>query len=178
MHMQPEAETATERGNNMATWIIGYGTFLVLLFSICTVSIGLATTMWGFILTFAGCTAASLALWWRDEHQWRQALAAQEPISITMTSPLRPVATESASEPTSTSTTDWLSLEAEDFDLLETYTQDLTERVEAVYPLVERDHIHKIVWTVMIELFCKRLATASQSTTPASVIAAKMARAA
>jgi hypothetical protein len=50
----------------------------------------------------------------------------------------------------------------------------LTERVEAVYPLVDRDHIHKIVWTVMIELFGK----SAVHTTQASIIAAKIARAA
>jgi hypothetical protein len=161
----------------MAPWIIGYGTFLVFFFSVCVASLGLATTMWGFTLIFAGCTVASLALWWRDEHQWQQTLSTQEPIAVNVASPARSVAMESAPEPTPSATTDWLSLEADDFDLLETYTQDLTERVEAVYPLVERDHIHKIVWTVMVELFCKRMATAAH-TTPASVIAAKMARAA
>lgn len=171
------AETIVERGNSMAPWIIGYGTFLVLLFSICSVSIGLATTMWGFVLTFAGCTAASLALWWRDERQWRQTQAVQNISSITVAASAHKATPEPLSTPLTTPTTDWLSLEAEDFDLLETYTQDLTEQVESVYPLVERDHIHKIVWTVMIELFCKRMATATH-VTPASVIAAKMARAA
>lgn len=165
-----------ERGNIMAPWIIGYSAFLVLLFSICVVSLGLTTTMWGFILIFAGCAAASLTLWWRDEHQWKQTFSAQESTPINVASSARSVAMESAPEPTSSSTTDWLSIEADDLDLLETYTRDLTERVEAVYPLVERDHIHKIVWTVMIELFCKRMATATHST-PASVITAKMARA-
>ena len=74
-------------------------------------------------------------------------------------------------------TQDWLSLKADDFDLLARYTQDLTDRVEAVYPLVDRDHIHKIVWTVMIELFGKSLEPAAH-TTQASIIAAKIARAA
>jgi hypothetical protein len=175
--MKQKAKVRAERGNSMAPWIIGYGTFLVILFSVCTVTIGLATTMWGFVLTFAGCTAAAFALWWRDEYQRKQTLSAQESISINVASLSHSVTMAPMPEPTSASNTDWLSLEADDFDLLETYTQDLTKRVEAVYPLVERDHVHKIVWTVMIELFCKRMATASHPT-PASLIAAKMARAA
>jgi hypothetical protein len=162
----------------MAPWIIGYGAFLVILFTVCTVTIGLSTTMWGFLATFAGCTVAALFLWWRDEYKWKRALSAQETPTMNLTPASSPVMAEATEPPpTSPSMSDWLSLEDDDFDLLETYTQDLTERVEAVYPLVERDHIHKIVWAVMIELFCKRMATASHST-PAAVIAAKMARAA
>jgi hypothetical protein len=162
----------------MAPWIIGYGTFLIVLFSACTITLGLATTLWGFVLTFAGCTATALILWWQDERQWRQTHAAQEPAIINLTPFIPQVARESTPEPTPAPAADWLSLEADDFDLLETYTQDITERVEAVYPLVEREHVHKIVWTVMIELFCKRMETVSQHATPASMIAAKIARAA
>jgi hypothetical protein len=77
-------------------------------------------------------------------------------------------------EPTSAK---WLSLNEDEFNLLESYTDTLTDQVSAVYPLVARDHVHKIVWTVMIELFCKRAAQTQQST-PASLLASRIAKAA
>lgn len=169
----------TEREENyMALWIIGYGMFLVSFFALCAAILGLNTTMWGFALVFTGCTVASLVLWWREERQWQAPLQRQEasPFTITLPSHTSVVATSPPAQSTQPNQ-DWLPLEGDDFDLLETYTQDLTERVEAVYPLVGRDHVHKIVWTVMIELFCKRMATSSHST-PASLITARMARAA
>lgn len=162
----------------MAPWLIGYGMFLVWIFTICAATLGISTTVWGFAVTFAGCTVAALGLWWQDEHRWRSSLPTPDlDSSVSSTgSHAMAAATQDASQHSPRSH-DWLPLEDDDFDLLETYTQDLTERVEAVYPLVERDHIHKIVWSVMIELFCKRM-TASSHNTTASVIAAKMARAA
>ena len=162
----------------MARWIIGYGMFLVSFFAACTAILGLNTTLWGFTVTFAGCTVASLVLWWREELQWQASLQKQPDVPLAVTQPSHALVVETPSPSQSSQQhPDWLPLEDDDFDLLETYTQDLTEHVEVVYPLVGRDHVHKIVWTVMIELFCKRMATSSHST-PASLIAAKMARAA
>lgn len=162
----------------MAPWIVGYGMFLITLFTVCTATLGLNTTAWGFAVTFMGCTVTSLFLWWRDEQQWNVAHQGQEPTPITIT-PLShsvmaetlPLSQDSRHAP------DWVPLKDDDFDLLDTYTKNLTERVESVYPVVDRDHIHKIVWTVMIELFCKRMDASSYST-PASAITARITRAA
>jgi hypothetical protein len=162
----------------MAPWITGYGMFLVGLFTICTAILGFTTTMWSFVTLFVGCTVAALALWWQEEQWWQTSLHARK--SETINAPPNPL--QVMTDPLSNAQLaqqdqDGLTLEDADFDLLETYTQELTERVQAVYPLVGRDHVHKIVWTVMVELFCKRIATASPAT-PASIIAAKIARAA
>src|SRR5262249_3069315 len=162
----------------IAQWIIGYGVSLVCIFTICSVALGLSTTIWGFVSIFTGCAIASLAFWWQDEHRWKKSLLSQA--TTTLASPSAPLPIGAALQPafqSSQQNQDWLPLDADDFDLLETYTQDLTERVEMVYPLVDRDHVHKIVWTVMIELFCKRMESAAH-TTPATIIAAKIARAA
>lgn len=170
---------AMEREENyMAPWIIGYGMFLVSFFAACTAILGLSTTLWGFTITFAGCTVASLCLWVWEELQWLPSAQKQDeaPLTVTLPSHSATVETPSPSQ-SSQQNQDWLPLEDADFDLLETYTQDLTERVETIYPLVGRDHVHKIVWAVMIELFCKRMAASSHST-PASLITARMARAA
>lgn len=162
----------------MAPWIIGYGMFLFSFFAACTAILGLNITMWGFAVTFVGCTVASLILWWRDELQWKASLQRQDDAPFTVTPLSHAVIAETPSlSQSSQQNQDWLPLEDDDFNLLETYTQDLTERVEAVYPLVDRDHVHKIVWAVMIELFCKRMAASSHNT-PASIITARMARAA
>ena len=168
-----------KRGTSMVQWIIGYGLSLIGLFAVCATTLGLTTTIWGFVTTLIGCVIASLALWWQDEHQWKNSLLAQETNSVAsamMTAHSDVPEMQTAPQNTQ-QTQDWLSLKADDFDLLARYTQDLTERVEAVYPLVDRDHIHKIVWTVMIELFGKSLEPAAH-TTQASIIAAKIARAA
>lgn len=157
-------------------WLVGYMTFLVSLFAICTAFLGVSTTTWGFTVTFAGCTLASVVLWWRDEVLWKESLQTGN-ISI----PNLPLLTQFTATDTSVPAQgsippqNWAPLEDKDFDLLETYTQDLTARVEAVYPLVGRDHIHKIVWAVMVELFCKRMDPSSQ-TTPASIISERIAR--
>ena len=167
-----------ERENLMAPWIIGYSMILVSLFTVCTAILGFSTTVWGFAFVFAGCTGASLILWWREERQWNDSLQGQEAVLVSVSSfPQSVMAETQIRSESSQQTQDWLPLEDDDFDLLETYTKDLTERVEAVYPLVDREHVHKIVWAVMIELFCKRMATPAHDT-PASVIAAKIARAA
>jgi hypothetical protein len=152
--------------------------FLFSFFTACTAIFGLNTTLWSFVVIFAGCTVASLVLWWRDELQWQASLQKQDDAPFTVTPLPHAVIAETLSRSQdSQRNEDWLPLEDDDFNLLETYTHDLTERVEAVYPLVNRDHVHKIVWAVMIELFCKRMATPAHDT-PASVITAKMARAA
>jgi len=162
----------------MAPWIIGYGMFLVSLFTACTVILGFSVTVWSFALVFSGCTLASLALWWRDELHWKESLPKQAPVPVMVTPPApSPLNETPTSSENPQPVQDWVPLEDEDFNLLETYTKDLTERVEAVYPLVDREHVHKIVWAVMIELFCKRMETSAHST-PASLIAARMARAA
>ena len=163
----------------MVQWIIGYGLSLVSLFAVCTATLGLTTTIWGFVTILVGCVIASLALWWQDEHQWKNSPLAQETNSVA--SPIMTAHSDVSEMQTALQNTqqtqDPFLLKADDFDLLARYTQDLTERVEAVYPLVDRDHIHKIVWTVMIELFGKSLESAAH-TTQASIIAAKIARAA
>ena len=156
----------------MAPWLVGYTVFLVSLFAICTSVLGLNTTAWGFTITFVGCTAASFILWWREEILWKETL--QIPNSVAPLS-FKSAATEISVPTQSSQQPDWTALEDSDFDLLATYTQDLTARVEAVYPLVGRDHVHKIVWTVMIELFCKRMDPSSHLT-PASIISERMAR--
>lgn len=163
----------------MVQWLIGYGLSLVCLFVVCVATLGLTTTLWGFVTTLIGCTIASLVLWWRDEHRWKDSMLAQETNDIACTDPTpQSVITELQTAPQRTQQSqNWLPLKEDDFDLLATYTQDLTERVEAVYPLVDRDHIHKIVWTVMVELFCKSMEPAAH-TTQASIIASKIARAA
>lgn len=162
----------------MALWIIGYGMFLVSLFTASHALFGLSPTVWGFALIFSSCTMGSLVLWWRDELHWRESFQEQAPVPVTLLADSDAFVTESQILPDNLQQSqEWLPLEDEDFNLLETYTQDLTERVEAVYPLVNRDHVHKIVWTVMIELFCKRMAASSDSP-QASIIAARMARAA
>ena len=177
--VQREATAIMKRGTSMVQWIIGYGLSLVSLFAVCTATLGLTTTIWGFVTTLIGCAIASLALWWQDEHQWKNSLLNRETNSVasaTMTAHSDIPEIQAAFQNTQ-QTQDWLPLKADDFDLLAIYTQDLTERVEAVYPLVDRDHIHKIVWTVMIELFGKSIEPAVH-TTQASIIAAKIARAA
>lgn len=160
----------------MMPWLVIYTTFLVSLFAICTAVLGLNTTVWGFAITFVGCTLASFVLWWRDEILWKETLQVQNSTAPVVPLPLQSVTTET---PISTQNLqqnqDWAPLEDSDFDLLATYTQDLTARVAAVYPLVDRDHIHKIVWAVMIELFCKRM-NPSSHVTPASIISERIAR--
>lgn len=161
----------------MMPWLVGYTTFLASLFIICTAVLGLNTTAWGFTVTFAGCTLASFVLWWRDEVLWKESLQAHNPIAPSVPPSVHQstITDTSVSAQNSSHLHDWAPLEDSDFDLLETYTQDLTARVEAVYPLVSRDHIHKIVWTVMIELFCKRMDPSSRLT-PASIISERIAR--
>lgn len=162
----------------MAPWLVGYGIFLVCLFTLCTAILGFTTTLWSFVTLFVGCTVAALTLWWQEERWWQTSLQARKSeILNAPPNPLQGMAETSSSAQLAQQDQDGLTLDDADFDLLETYTQELTERIQAVYPLVGRDHVHKIVWTVMVELFCKRIATAS-SATPASVIAAKIARAA
>jgi len=163
----------------MVQWLIGYGVFLVWLFSVCVTTVGFKTAFWGFLLTHAGCAIATAALWWHDERHWGNLTGSDEsadttePASVSVSATPQPV----PAQPESRASADWLSLNEEDFDLLESYTENLTEQVSAVYPVVSRDHVHKIVWTVMIELFCKRAAQATQST-PASLLAARIVKAA
>jgi len=160
----------------MMPWLVGYTTFLISLFALCTATLGFNTTAWGFTATFASCTLAFFVLWWRDEILWKESFQAANFTAPSVSSLIQsttkdsPVRTQNSSH-----LQDWAPLEDSDFDLLETYTQDLTARVEAVYPLVGRDHIHKIVWAVMVELFCKRMDPSSH-TTPASIISEKIAR--
>ena len=157
-------------------WLVGYTTFLLSLFAICTAVLGLNTTAWGFTVIFAGCTLASFVFWWRDEILWKESFQASNSTASSIPYPVQFMTTDqSASTQNSPHPQDWAPLGDSDFDLLETYTRDLTARVEAVYPLVGRDHVHKIVWAVMIELFCKRMDPSSR-TTPASVISERIAR--
>jgi hypothetical protein len=167
-----------KRETALMQWIIGYGLFLVSLFAACTAILGLTTTIWGFVSIFVGCVIASLALWWQEEYQWKNSPLAQEMngvASATMTT-RSDVSERQTTLQNTQQIWDPFPLKADDFDLLARYTQDLTDQVEAVYPLVDRDHIHKIVWTVMIELFAKSLEPAAHIT-QASIIAAKIARA-
>ena len=161
----------------MGPWIIGYGTFLLGLFTICTMTFGLSATVLGFIMTFVVCSLATFLFWWQDEQQWGKSHYMDQESTPVVPSSLSSTVTNELNISQYISQQECFSINDNDFDLLETYTQDLTQRVEAVYPLVDREHVHKIVWTVMVELFCKRLAP-SPSITPASVIAAKMVRAA
>jgi len=162
----------------MVPLLIGYGTFLASLFTVFTVMFSFSTTVWGFALIFSGCTAVSLILWWREESQWQESFHEHEPVSFPVTLPSSSIMT-GAPTPSENprQIQDWLPLEDEDLNFLETGTKDLTERIEAVYPLVDREHVHQIVWAVMIELFSKRMATSSYST-PASVTTARKERAA
>ena len=52
-----------KRGTSMMQWIIGYGLSLIGLFAVCATTLGLTTTIWGFVITLIGCVIASLALW-------------------------------------------------------------------------------------------------------------------
>ena len=157
-------------------WLVGYVTVLVSLFAICSAVLGLSTTAWGFFITFSGCTLASFVLWWKEEFHWQETVQTQNftaPVILPQfqsftTETLVP--TQEGQQPEA-----FAVLEDSDFDLLGAYTQDLTERITAIYPLVEKDHVHKIVWAVMIELFCKRQDPASHLT-PASIISERIAR--
>jgi hypothetical protein len=177
---QDNRKAEREQTMAIAPWLIGYTLFLISLFAVCVAMVGLTTTLWGFALTHLGCALTAMALWWYDERRWGQAVWPEDVTEETPTPVLTTLST--AHQPTlmqqeSEAAADWLSLKAEDFEMLESYTATLTERVSAVYPLVAREHVHKIVWTVMIELFCKRVIEATD-TTPASVLTARISKAA
>lgn len=136
----------------MGKWVFGYLLFLVGLFAVCSVSMGLKTTLWSFGVVHLGCTLLVLGLWWQDERHWGQSgtteASVYEPDSHvlpdTFQSSLR-----SQAQPTSSVR---LSGTDEDFDLIASYTEVLTKRVSSVYPLVAQEHIRQIVWTVLLEL--------------------------
>ncbi|MBI3303680.1 MAG: hypothetical protein HYZ72_16570 [Deltaproteobacteria bacterium] len=163
----------------MAQWLIGYAIFLFWLFAACAVTLGLKTTLWGFALTHLGCALAVVALWWYDERRWGRTAGVED---LTPTTAREPAILALAPQPTlmqqeSGPAADCLSLKDEEFELLESYTETLTERVSGLYPLVAREHVHKIVWTVMIELFCKRIVESADAN-PAAILAARLSKAA
>lgn len=161
-----------------AKWAFGYCVFLVALFTICTATVGLTATIWGFVIGFTACTVAALALWWLGERQYQKYAFSQEENSATRTAVLQAEETITRMAPQNAqSPLTWVSLTKGEADLLETSTQELIERVEELYPLIEQHHIHAIVRTVMVELFCKHTAP-TPLTTLASILAAKMERAA
>jgi len=154
----------------MGKWLIGYLVFLTGLFAVCLATAGIETTLWGFGITHLGCALATLALWWQDERRW-SGTAWSENVQTIASIPLTPAV---ASEPPlarqeDSLSTDWLGLQEANLDLLQSYTETLTKKVSAVYPVVAQDHIRKIIWTVMIELCGKQLAeSADGSQTTAS----------
>jgi cytoskeletal protein RodZ len=129
------------------------------------------------MVTFAVCSLVTFVFWWQDEQLWQETRKMEQEPTPVVGSSLSSLVTHEPIIPQSIqSQQEHLSFDDNDFDLLETYTQEITQRVEAVYPLVDREHVHKIVWTVMVELFCKH-GDPFARTAPTPVIAEKIARA-
>jgi hypothetical protein len=176
--LKREKTSILKKGTQMAKWILGYCLSLVCLFTVWTLTLSFTTAVWGFVSLFAGCTIAVLALWWQGERQVKNAFFTQGEDSFAFAPAPRPEETNAqANFQDSQQDQDWLPLNEGDVDLLETYMQDLTERVGEAHPSINREHVDIIVRTVIFQLFGKRMMPTA-CTTPASILTPKIARAA
>ncbi|MCS6925997.1 MAG: hypothetical protein NZ578_08865 [Candidatus Binatia bacterium] len=113
----------------------GYTAFVLLLFALVSALAGVKTALIGFGSVFSMSTLGILAFWGWEERQWRAALrsAAWSPLPDSFTS-------------SSLST-------APGPDALASRAAALTERLAAVYPLIQREDLYKIIWMTMVEIY-------------------------
>ena len=137
----------------MGQLLLGYTAVVLGLFVFGAVTTSLSATLSGFGILFSACTLGVFAMWWWSEHHWATA-EAEHYRSTHMLSPSTfPVPVRPGAEET-----DDLfafpapALEEKILSTLVPRAATLTDRVSAVYPLVAREDIHKIVWMVMIEM--------------------------
>jgi hypothetical protein len=137
----------------MVQLLLGYTAVVLGLFVLSAVMTSLSTTLSGFGIFFSACALGVLAVWWWNEHQWatedaERYRSTHMPAFSLLSGPVQPDAEKTGnlfalSAPV---------LEESSFSTLVPRAVALTDRVSAVYPLVAREDIHKIVWMVMVEM--------------------------
>jgi hypothetical protein len=113
------------------------------------------------ILSWAGllllvCTLGVIALWWWEERRWSKDSMEQYAPPDTVSPLIRSISVSSLLPAQQQEENPLLfrdvSLDKDTVRSLESRAATLTDRVSAVYPLVAREDIHKIVWMVIIEM--------------------------
>jgi hypothetical protein len=137
----------------MVQLLLGYTAVVLGLFVLSAVMTSLSTTLSGFGVFFSACTLGVLAVWWWNEHDW----GTKDAKHYKSTHLPDPALLSDLVQPDTEITGNLLAFSASAFaekDLftLKSRAATLTERISAVYPLVAREDIHKIVWMVMVEM--------------------------
>ena len=132
--------------------------FLSGLFVLGSIAPLLKTALSWVGLLHLGCALGIVALLWWEERRWSKDTMEQYAPANTFSPVIR-----SATVPASSTLPAWqkeenlllprdVSLAKDTLRNLESRAATLTDRVSAVYPLVAREDIHKIIWMVMIEM--------------------------
>ncbi|MEW6296960.1 MAG: hypothetical protein AB1671_04370 [Thermodesulfobacteriota bacterium] len=138
----------------------GYTASVLVLLVLVSAVTGVERTFLGFGVIFATSTLGILALWWWDERHWSAAaspalpphagtsllapesLAGEQPGPRPASPPL-PLAGKNLSS---------RALEEKSLDALAPRAAALADRLMAVYPLIQREDLYKIIWMTMVEL--------------------------
>ena len=145
----------------MGPAVSGYTVFMLGLFALSVFALGLKAALWGFGILHFGCALVVLGLWWHEERTQSYMQDPDMPLDLTPgtsvfsptgelilpslknMSPLPNALEESASDEPG-------------HDPFEEQVKDVTERVSEVYPLINREDIHKIVWMSLLEVAHKQ----------------------
>ena len=145
----------------MGLAVSGYTVFMLGLFVLSVFALGLKAALWGFGILHVGCALVVLGLWRHEERTQSYMQDPDMPLDLTPgtsvfsptgelivpslknVSPLPNTLAESASD------------EPEP-NLFEEQVKGITEGVSAVYPLINREDIHKIVWMSLLEMTHKQ----------------------
>jgi hypothetical protein len=131
----------------------------VLLFGLF--ALGSIASLLKTVLSWAGilhlvCALGVIALLWWEERRWSKDSMEQYAPPDTISPLIRPVSVSSLL-PVQQKEENLLlscdgSLDTDTLRSIESRAATLTERISAVYPLVAREDIHKIVWMVIVEM--------------------------
>ncbi len=145
----------------MGLAVSGYTVFMLGLFVLSVFALGLKAALWGFGILHVGCALVVLGLWRHEERTQSYMQDPDMPLDLTPgTSVFSPtgeliVPSLKNMSPLPNTLAESASDEPEP-NLFEEQVKGITERVSAVYPLINREDIHKIVWMSLLEMTHKQ----------------------
>ncbi len=145
----------------MGLAVSGYTVFMLGLFVLSVFALGLKAALWGFGILHVGCALVVLGLWRHEERTQSYMQDPDMPLDLTPgTSVFSPtgeliVPSLKNMSPLPNTLAESASDEPEP-NLFEEQVKGITEGVSAVYPLINREDIHKIVWMSLLEMTHKQ----------------------
>ena len=145
----------------MGLAVSGYTVFILGLFALSVFAIGLKAALWGFGILHVGCALVILGLWRHEERTQSYMQDPDMPLDLTpgtsVFSPTGELIVPSLKNmsplPKALSNTFAESASNEpEHDPFKEQVEGITERVSEVYPLINREDIHKIVWMSLLEM--------------------------